>query len=96
MSPEQCGVSGQHHHQSHMGCPKRISWSAILAGALVGIGLSFLLNLFSIAMGLSFVSTTKEGLLTLVVSGLIGLVAGTIFVSFSSGFTAGYLCRFFF
>ncbi len=90
MSPEQCGMSGQHEH-THMDCRKRISWSAILAGALVGIGLGFLLNLFSIALGLSFVSTTKEGLLTVALTGLIGLIIGTMFVSFASGFTAGYL-----
>lgn len=70
---------------------KCISWSAILVGALVGVGLSFLLNLFSIAIGLSVVSTTKEGLATLAVGGLIGVAIGTIAAMWTAGFTAGFL-----
>lgn len=73
-------------------CEKsRVCWSAVFAGAVVGIGLSFLLNLFSVAIGLSFVSTTKEGLVTLAVGGFIGMAIGVVAAMFTAGFTAGYL-----
>ena len=85
MTNEQCDTSM--HHMCHI---KRISWSAIIVGALVGTGLSFLLNLFSVAIGLSVVKTTHEGLVSLAVGGFIGLLIGTIVAMFFAGFTAGY------
>lgn len=88
-----CNVPGHDHHG--MCGHKRFSWGAVLAGALVGIGLAFLLNLFSIAIGLSLVSTSNEGMLTLAIGGFIGLLIGTIAAMFTAGFTAGYLGRFF-
>lgn len=72
---------------------QRISWSAIVAGALIGVGLSFLLNLFGVAIGLSAFSMSEEGASTLAVSGLIGLVLSTIIALFFAGFTAGHLGR---
>lgn len=72
---------------------KRMSWSAVFAGALVGIGLSFLLNLLSMAIGLSVISTTTEGMATVAIGGLIGLLIGTIIAAFMGGFTAGALGR---
>lgn len=83
-------MNEQHDH-GH--CRKWISWSAILVGALVGVGLSFLLNLFSIAIGLSVFTTNKEGMITLALGGLIGLLIGGIAAMFVAGFTAGYLGR---
>lgn len=82
-------TSMDHHHCGQ----KRISWSAVLAGALVGIGLSFLFNLFSVSIGLSVVSTGKTGLIILGVGGFVGLLIGTIIAMFLSGLTAGYLGR---
>jgi hypothetical protein len=88
-----CNIPG--HDHAH-GCRfKRFSWGAVLAGALVGIGLGFLLNLFSIAIGLSFVSNTNAGMSTLAIGGFIGLLIGTIATMLTAGFTAGYLGRFF-
>ena len=73
-------------------CEKsRVCWSAVFAGAIVAIGLSFLLNLFSMAISLSFVSTTKEGLATLAIGGFIGMAIGIVAAMFAAGFTAGYL-----
>lgn len=91
MTNEQCGTSGHHEHLS-MCFRKHVSWTAIIVGALVGVGLSFLLNLFSIAIGLSFV-TTKEGVAVLAVGGFIGLAIGIIVSMFVAGFSAGYLGR---
>src|SRR5687767_10657531 len=74
------------------GCrPKAISWTAILAGALVGMGLTFLLNTFSIGIGLSLVRTTEDGLTSLAIGGFIGLLIGAIVSMFAAGFTAGCL-----
>ncbi|MEO8401124.1 MAG: hypothetical protein ABI597_04915 [Gammaproteobacteria bacterium] len=90
MLNEKCGTSD--HSQEHLFF-KVISWSAILVGALIGIGLSFLLNLFSVAIGLSLVSTTKEGIATLAIGGFIGLLISTIVSMFVAGTAAGYLGR---
>ncbi|MBA2650910.1 MAG: hypothetical protein H0U73_01370, partial [Tatlockia sp.] len=39
----------------------KISWSAIFSGALIGLGLGFLLQLFGIAIGLSAYHSTSAG-----------------------------------
>lgn len=81
--------------QNHVHCRNRISWSAIVIGALVGVGLGFLLNLFGVTIGLSAFSMSNEGAGTLAVGGLLGLIISTIIAMFMSGFTAGYLGRLF-
>jgi hypothetical protein len=72
---------------------KKISWTAVIAGALTAIGLSFLLNLFSIAIGLSVVTTNQEGITSLAIGGFIGILIGTIIATFVGGAIAGYLGR---
>ncbi len=79
--------------QSHSTCRTRISWSAIATGALVGIGLSFLLNLFGMTIGLSAFSMTEDGLASLAIGGLLGLIVSVILSHFLGGFTAGHLGR---
>lgn len=91
MTNEQCGMAG--HEHSAMCYRKHVSWTAIIVGALVGVGLSFLLNLFSIAIGLSLVTTNQEGMTVLAVGGFLGLAIGTIASMFTAGFSAGYLGR---
>lgn len=78
------------HHHCHVKC---MSWTALIVGALVGIGLSFLLNLFSVAIGLSAFTLSQDGLVTLAIGGFIGLLIGGIVSMFVAGFTAGYLGR---
>lgn len=90
MTNEQCIVPG-HNHGNMSGNFNRISWTAVIIGGLVGLGLSFLLNLFSVSIGLSLVSTTQEGIATLAIGGFIGLLIGAIISMFMAGFTAGYL-----
>jgi len=72
-----------------------ISWTAIFIGALVGVGLGFLLNLFGIAIGLSaFTVNSADGAMALAIGGLMGLLIGVIAAMGVAGFTAGYLgCR---
>ena len=91
MINEKCETAGQHTH-GHLYL-KCISWSAIVVGALVGIGLSFLLNLFSVAIGLSIVTTSKEGMMSLAIGGFVGLVISSIVSMFFAGTAAGYLGR---
>lgn len=71
---------------------KCFSWSAILIGTLVGLGLSFLLNVFSIAIGLT-AFTLKESATVFAVGGFIGFAIGVFAAMFVAGFTAGHLAR---
>lgn len=73
----------------------RISWTAIFVGAIVGIGLSFLLNLFGIAIGLSSFTVGQDGAIVLAVGGLIGIMIGIIASMLTAGYAAGYLGRFY-
>lgn len=81
---------GQEEHVHHQ-CAKRISWSAIAAGSLVGVGLGFLLNMFGMAIGLSAFSMTNEGMTSLAAGGLLGLVISTVIAMYCAGLTAGCL-----
>lgn len=74
------------------GYVKCVSWTAILVGALVGLGLSFLLNLFGVAIGLSM-TTTQQGVVSFAVGGFLGLLIGAVASMFIAGFVAGFLGR---
>lgn len=69
------------------------SWSAVIAGGLVALGLGFLLHLFSLAIGLSAYSATPEGASKVALGGFIGLVIGSIVSMGVAGFVAGYIAR---
>jgi len=79
-----------HTHGCHN---KIVSWSAVLMGALVAIGITFLLNIFSIAIGLSVFPTTKDGVVALAVGGLVGVMIGSFVAMYVAGWVAGYLGR---
>ncbi len=68
-------------------------WTAVIAGALVGFGISFLLNLFGAAIGLS-AYTMNQNDAVLAIGGVIGLLIGVIVAMATAGFVAGYLGRF--
>ena len=76
-----------HHHF------KRISWTAIVIGAIVGVGLGFLLNLFGTAIGLSAFTLSNDGAIVLAVGGLIGIIIGIIASMLAAGYAAGYFGR---
>lgn len=80
-------------HHYHMHAFKRISWSAIFVGAFIAVGLSFLLNLFGIALGLSAFAVGKDGSIVLAVGGLLGIIIGVIASMITAGYAAGYLGR---
>lgn len=77
-----------HHHHF-----KRISWTAIFVGALIGVGLGFLLTLFSMAIGLSLFTLSRNGAIVLAIGGFLGVVIGLIASMLAAGYAAGYLGR---
>lgn len=78
-------------------CPKDchavFSWGAVFLGGFVGFGLSFLLNLFCLAIGLTLFTFNENGLLSLAVGGLLGMLVGGIVTMFITGWTAGFFAR---
>lgn len=72
---------------------KRISWSAIFVGALVGLGLTFLLTLFGVAIGLSATTVNQSGASVIAIGGLIGIAIAIIASMIAAGYAAGYLGR---
>jgi len=79
-----------HDHYCNVNC---LSWTAIFAGALAAVGLSFLLNLFGVAIGLSVYSTSKAGIATLAIGEFFGMAIGIMVVMFFAGWLSGYLGR---
>lgn len=77
--------------QIHVLDCKCFTWKPVIAGALVAIGLSFLLNLFSVAIGLTAFTTNSEGVENLALGGLIATALGIVVSMFASGWLAGYL-----
>lgn len=72
----------------------RLCWSAIFAGALVGVGLGFLLHLYGVAISLSAFSSSQQGASVIAIGGLLGMLIGVIAAMATAGFVAGYLGRY--
>lgn len=75
------------------GFKKPISWTAVFAGAIVGLGLSFLLYVFGAAIGLTSFPTTQAGTNALAIGGFLGSVIGAVVSMFVGGWISGYLAR---
>lgn len=82
-------MQSQSHSDVHHG--RVNAWFPVVVGGLVGLGLAFLLNLFSIAIGLSLFTTDPTGAKVLAIGGLVGMLIGIVAAMYTSGFTAGYL-----
>jgi len=65
------------------------SWSAVIVGAQFGIGISFLLNLFALGIGLSAFTMTATQ--TLAVGGMIGLIIISIVSMGTLGWISGFI-----
>jgi len=72
---------------------KCFAWKPIIAGTLVAIGLTFLLNIFSVAIGLTAFTKNSEGVESLVFGGLLGTGIGIIASMFAAGWITGYLSQ---
>lgn len=85
------------HDLTHTDCSIHkhccFSWTGIWVGALIAVGLSFLLNLFSASIGLSFVKTSAAGVATLAIGGFIGLLIGIVVTMFIAGWIGGHLAQ---
>ncbi len=78
-------------HCEHFKC---ISWGAVFTGALVGLGLSFLLNVFALAIDLAVYHTSEHGGMAFAIGGFVGMAIGIIASMFFAGWVSGYLARF--
>ncbi len=66
------------------------SWSAVFVGALVAIGIGFLLNMFSVAIGLTAIAHS-DSTATLVIGGFVGMIIIAIVSMGLGGWVAGHL-----
>lgn len=71
-----------HHHHC-------FSWSAVFVGAVIIVGLSFLLNLLSLAVGFSAFNVSEGNKLEFVSGGFIALTAITVIIMYIGGYVAG-------
>lgn len=77
----------QNSHES-----QHICWTAIITGALVAVGLSFLFNLFGTAIGLSAFTVNDKGTqYVMVLGGVIGFLVMIVISMLVAGFVTGYL-----
>jgi MFS family permease len=79
------------HTHNRLCFRKCLQWTAILGGAFVGLGISFLLYVFGMAIGLSTFTATQAGVTTLAVGGFVGSAIGAIVSMFVGGWISGYL-----
>src|SRR5436190_15732131 len=72
-----------------------LSWTAVMAGAFVAIGLAFLINLFGIGIGLSAYgsTSTETGAHALAFGGYIAMIFGAMVVMFVAGGVSGMIAR---
>lgn len=68
-------------------------WPAIIVAAIIGVGLSFLFTLLSLAFGFTAISYNPNGMGAFSVAGFCGLVLISIISMFGVGWLAGYLGR---
>lgn len=90
-----CATHPHMHAHTPVSLYKKMCWTAIFVGALVGLGLTFLLNLFGLSIGLSMFNVDSDGVMALAMGGLIGVLIGTVVAMMVAGFTAGWLGRFY-
>lgn len=72
---------------------KSMTWSAVIAGALIAFGLTFLFNILLVGVGLVVYSNTSQGAPELAFYGfLVTLIGGTILLFFA-GYKTGKLIK---
>jgi hypothetical protein len=77
------------HNEHCQPCGKYISWNAILGGSLVAIGLTFLFNLLTIALGLSLFTHNPSGQMILTFAGFAWILIGVYIILFLAGWVTG-------
>lgn len=86
-------ITAVNESSTEANCFKCISWSAIFVGALVAIGLSFIVYLFTSGLELSIFTTNSAGLISLAVGTFIWLIFASYISMFIAGLIAGLLAR---
>lgn len=79
--------------ETSSGCTRCVSWNAIIFPALVAIGLSFLIYLFTTGLSLTAFTSTPEGQLSLAAGGFAWLVVSAYMSMFLVGWIAGVFVR---
>jgi hypothetical protein len=82
-----------HEKIAHANECKCLPCQPIFAGALVAIGLGFLLNLFSAAIGVTAFTTSSDGAENLILGGLIATGLAIVVSMFASGWLCGFLSQ---
>lgn len=77
------------HDEYSQSCGKYVSWNAILFGSLVAIGLTFLFNLLTVALGLSLFSPSQSGKMALTFAGFAWILIGGYIILFLAGWVTG-------
>ena len=72
-------------------CDIHLHWTALFAGAIVGVGLGFLINVLSMAIGISAYMPSANGSPVIAIGGILGLIIGVIITMGVAGFVAGCL-----
>ena len=70
---------------------KVFSWTAIFVGALIGLGLTFLLNLLSLAIGMSIFTEQTNQTISFSFIGIVGFFLVAVISMFTTGWIAGKL-----
>lgn len=84
--------SSEHEH-CHIHPNKCISWTAILVGALIALGLGLLFGLLGAVIGLNSLKTVNNGSVVLAFGGMLGIIVCVIVATTISGYIAGHLGR---
>ena len=74
-------------------CIDCVSWTSIIAGALVAVGIGFIFDLFGLAIGLKAYTNSPEGHKVLMASGFFGIVVCVMVTMFIGGWVSGFLGR---
>lgn len=61
-----------------------LSWTGVMAGALLAVGWGFLLNIFYLGIGLTVVNNTEAGVTAVVIGGLIAAIIGSVVTMFAA------------
>lgn len=79
--------------KENIGTSNKISWSSIITGAFVALGLIVLFNMLTLGIGLSAATTHKGGEVTLMVGSFIWLFVGGYIILFLAGWVTGMLAK---
>lgn len=80
-----------HHSNVDFKSPKFISWHAVITGALVALGLTFLFNLLTTGLSLSMFTSNEQDMQAIGFIGFAWLLIGGYILLFLAGWVTGRL-----